>query len=177
MRRSLKVFASSLTHAARQTSIVSGVPRTLTCLAMASNSEPPVDSSGTNEPRVQFSPVDYFSHSDNPQLNNRPTTFSVNPGILPRHRTQNTGRQSLHPAPTGGLSGAQPRRPSSLHTAGGTLKRRITKRETIRAYHVPTESNWEPGAEPGIDTKKDDQGKHHGLHQVSLHYFDMSERL
>jgi hypothetical protein len=169
MRRTFKLFASSITNAVRHSSSVSKGPKTITCLPMASNSGPPVDSVEPNEPRVQFSPVDYFAQS-NPQLNNRPTTFSVNPGNLPRNRTQNAGRQSLHPAPTGGLSGAQPRRPSSIHTVGGTLKRRITKSETIRAYHVPTGSNWEPGAEPGIDTKKD-KGEHHGLHQVSYAAF------
>jgi len=173
MRRSFKSFASSFTTVIRQSTSLSEAPRTLACLSMASSSSardfqsqpsngaPPVGSVETIESRVQFSPVEYLGHA-----NNRHETLSVNPGSLPRNRTQTVGRQSLHPAPTGGLSGAHPRRPSSINTIGGTLKRKITKSETIRAYNVPTGTNWEPGAEPGIDTRKD-QGEHHGLHQVS----------
>jgi hypothetical protein len=50
-----------------------------------------------------------------------------------------------------------------------TLRRRPTRSNTIRHYHTsPSRHNWEePGAEPGIDTKKETFGRdtQHYLHQ------------
>lgn len=46
-----------------------------------------------------------------------------------------------------------------------TLRRRPTRSNTVRHYHSPTRLKWEePGAEPGIDTKKENES-HYSLKQ------------
>jgi len=121
-------------------------------------------STGQPQASVQFSQDDPFGPSTG-----RHRTFSVNTGTYRQSRSQTNAYAPDHTASNGLQSAPQSRRPSSVNTAGGTLKRRITRSKTIRAYHVPTGSNWEPGAEPGIDTSKD-SGETHGLHEVSRRF-------
>lgn len=43
-------------------------------------------------------------------------------------------------------------------TSNDTLRhRRMSRSNTVRAYHTPERPNWQPGAEPGIDTTQDAQ--------------------
>ncbi|KAF2736023.1 hypothetical protein EJ04DRAFT_463664, partial [Polyplosphaeria fusca] len=63
-----------------------------------------------------------------------------------------------------------------------TLRRRPTRSNTVRHYNrnnSPTQQHWEePGAEPGIDTKKETYGRdtHHYLHQrCDITIVDFSE--
>jgi len=54
-------------------------------------------------------------------------------------------------------------------SSGGSIPgfaRRPTRSNTVRTYQAPTRSNWQPGAEPGVDTAKDPLGAH-ALHDVS----------
>ncbi|KAF2126355.1 hypothetical protein P153DRAFT_345967 [Dothidotthia symphoricarpi CBS 119687] len=47
-----------------------------------------------------------------------------------------------------------------------TIRRRITRSNTVKHYQSPTRPKWEePGAEPGVDTKNDtDAANYHHLH-------------
>lgn len=169
MKRTISVLTLSVAYIVRRssgvTSLLASRPSVGLKLTMASSSVRnlhslptndvtlPIQLTETDQSRVQFSPS-AFSENVNAQQANRQGTFST------------SRQQSRFRAPNGIQSAPQSRRPSSVTTTGGTLRRRITKSETIRAYHVPTGSNWEPGAEPGIDTTKEGQ-EEHMLHEVS----------
>ncbi|WPG99861.1 cobalt/magnesium transport protein cora [Acrodontium crateriforme] len=55
-------------------------------------------------------------------------------------------------------SGRRPSRAStcSAKTASGGVRRRRNRTNTLQSYHEPDSSNWQPGAEPGIDTNAED---------------------
>jgi Mg2+ and Co2+ transporter CorA len=38
-----------------------------------------------------------------------------------------------------------------------SMRKRMAKADTVRAYHPPMLPGWQPGAEPGIDTRRDTQ--------------------
>jgi hypothetical protein len=64
------------------------------------------------------------------------------------------------------LDGGNVLSPSRFSIDSG-IKRRPTRSNTIRHYQSPTREKWqEPGAEPGIDTNKEDET--HTIH-ASLH--------
>ena len=61
----------------------------------------------------------------------------------------------------------QGRRGSTMSASGASVYGRPKRSDTVRTYHRPTEVNWEPGAEPGIDTSEEaDDGSLHHVHQV-----------
>lgn len=62
----------------------------------------------------------------------------------------------------------QGRRGSALSASGASIYGRPKRTDTVRTYHQPTEVNWEPGAEPGIDTADEaDDGRLHHVHEVN----------
>ena len=72
---------------------------------------------------------------------------------------QNSGRYVSSDAENVAYS---PSRPRTVNTFGSRpsqpgIRRRLNAQHTIRAYNTPTGPNLEPGAEPGIDTEKDDK--------------------
>ncbi|KAF2851340.1 hypothetical protein T440DRAFT_554283 [Plenodomus tracheiphilus IPT5] len=59
-----------------------------------------------------------------------------------------------------------------------TLRRRITRSHTVRHYASPTRpyQHQEPGAEPGVDTKKDTASRYQNLHaQCQITVVDFSD--
>lgn len=76
-------------------------------------------------------------------------------------------------------------RPASDHSPSpdrasfdSTLRRRITRSHTVRHYRSPTRpyQHQEPGAEPGVDTKKDTAAKYQHLHaQCQITVVDFSD--
>lgn len=69
------------------------------------------------------------------------------------------------------------RKPSVASTSTESFKRRPQRSNTVRTYHAPSRPNWEPGAEPGIDTTKDfdDDGEHKPLAPCDIAAIDFSE--
>lgn len=69
------------------------------------------------------------------------------------------------------------RRPSAASTSADSVKKRPQRSNTVRTYHPPSRPNWEPGAEPGIDTTKefDDDGEHKPLAPCDIAAIDFSE--
>jgi hypothetical protein len=64
----------------------------------------------------------------------------------------------------------------SRFSIDSTLRRRPTRSNTVRHYHAPTPKAWEePGAEPGIDTKKETETKYNLSQQCDITVVDFSD--
>ena len=115
--------------------------------------------SGRSEPQPQ--------HADLPGPRNRSQTVQyddrrhpLNSPVSPvnPNRLRRSGTDVYH-----ALS-EQGRRTSALSASGFSVNQRPKRSDTVKTYHQPTQPNWEPGAEPGIDTS---EGAHNGkLHEV-----------
>ncbi|PSK43070.1 hypothetical protein B9Z65_7024 [Elsinoe australis] len=104
----------------------------------------------------------------------------------PPERVQtNTSVQSdpAGPVPRRGTVSTARRRNSVLSSTesvnSAILKRRIARSNTIKTYHDPDRPNWKPGAEPGLDTTKEegeDEPRLTALHEECIiHVTDVSE--
>ncbi|KAH7113850.1 hypothetical protein B0J11DRAFT_445905 [Dendryphion nanum] len=83
---------------------------------------------------------------------------------------QNRGRSTSSATATAAqLDGSSILSPSrSIRSIDSTLRRRPTRSNTVRNYNIvsPVRPTWEePGAEPGVDTSKEEAEAHHALHQ------------
>jgi len=84
----------------------------------------------------------------------------INTQAPSRSRGRSVGSTTATSAQVDGNSVISPSRLSI-----DTLRRRPTRSNTIRHYHSPTRLKWEePGAEPGVDTKKENE-THSSLQQ------------
>ncbi|KAF2466170.1 uncharacterized protein BDR25DRAFT_306334 [Lindgomyces ingoldianus] len=64
----------------------------------------------------------------------------------------------------------------SRFSIDSTLRRRPTRSNTVRHYHSPTRPKWEePGAEPGIDTKKETEAHKDLQRRCDITVVDFSE--
>lgn len=89
---------------------------------------------------------------------------------------QSRGRSATTATATAAqFDGNNPLSPSRM-SIDSTLRRRPTRTNTVKHYHSPTRQKWEePGAEPGIDTKKAAE-THYNLHQqCDITVVDFSE--
>ncbi|KAB8360561.1 hypothetical protein FH972_024301 [Carpinus fangiana] len=66
-----------------------------------------------------------------------------------------------YPSPSG-----RPRR-SSAGSGTGSLRQRVNRSNTVRTYKPVNRPNWEPGAEPGIDTTKEEPA--HGFSSSQIY--------
>ncbi|PNS19269.1 hypothetical protein CAC42_2446 [Sphaceloma murrayae] len=68
---------------------------------------------------------------------------------------------------------------SSDSVNSAVLKRRMTRSNTIKTYHDPDRPNWKPGAEPGLDTTKEegeDEPRLTALRaRCNIHIIDVSQ--
>lgn len=77
------------------------------------------------------------------------------------NRLRRTGTDIFH-----SMSPSQ-RRGSTLSASGASVFGRPKRSDTVRTYYKPSQPNWEPGAEPGIDTSEEaDDGKLEDFHEV-----------
>jgi hypothetical protein len=75
------------------------------------------------------------------------------------------------------VQGRSTSRASSLSLNGEPLRRRMTRQNTVRNYHLPSTTTWEePGAEPGIDTAKEPAPRFsHLLQECQITVVDISD--
>lgn len=159
-------------------------------IASSSNVIPSVSADGTYNTRARSEPQlgsndstraeDLNAHGTLPRTTDS-VTASPNPPSYPSIRTRsNTARPNnptlmspianqpsrLRRAQTSFISGRE-RRDSEASSTGASFFHRPKRSATVRTYHQPTGTHWEPGAEPGIDTSADaDDGLLHRLHEV-----------
>ena len=91
------------------------------------------------------------------------TAFS---GQSQQNRGRSTSSATATAAHLDGTSILSPAR--SIRSIDSTLRRRPTRSNTVRNYNIvsPVRPTWEePGAEPGVDTTKEEAEAHHALHQ------------
>lgn len=123
-----------------------------------------------------------------PQRNRSPVALSA---VSTRRRTTKTSAANMHKMPAqeppavstspssnetkdiptvrDGRSSSLPNNQYFRRSSGGSIPgfaRRPTRSNTVKTYQAPTRLNWQPGAEPGVDTTKDTLGAH-ALHDVS----------
>ncbi|KAF2225828.1 hypothetical protein BDZ85DRAFT_316957 [Elsinoe ampelina] len=87
------------------------------------------------------------------------------------------------PVPRRGTTSTARRRASIISSSDSVnsaiLRRRIARSNTIKTYHDPDRPNWKPGAEPGLDTTKEegeDEPRLTALYeQCAIHITDVSE--
>ncbi|KAF1996755.1 hypothetical protein P154DRAFT_579540 [Amniculicola lignicola CBS 123094] len=130
----------------------------------------PTDGTDPNEPKVQdfASPQSPSSLEPPPQPRlrfggeNMKIDTQLDP---PRSRGRSIHSATATAAQADG-NGNDLLSPARYSVDSSTLRRRPTRSNTVRHYHSPTRPKWEePGAEPGIDTKRDDTEAHHSLQQ------------
>lgn len=85
--------------------------------------------------------------------------YPQNPPSYPSLRNRSFTTRESDPSATGHpalrrvrTDGSEKRRNSGASATGASIKGRIKRSDTIKTYRKPTGPNWQPGAEPGIDT-------------------------
>ena len=115
--------------------------------------------------------------------NNYGGTTSRDFGVEAMDRTRSNESHRLESAYTRRGPGSHRRRRSSVVSSYAAslddtgLHQRTTKTNTVKTYRVPEHPIWQPGAEPGVDTTRDeDEPRLLALHQeCDIHITDYSE--
>lgn len=131
--------------------------------------QPPQDSPPAAQPDDSTSTASHSHRFNHPSLRHRSQTVQfgdpqVTSPISPTSSRLRHAGTDIFPT----LS-QQGRQGSGASATGASVYGRPKRSDTVRTYHRPTEVNWEPGAEPGIDTSEEaDDGRLHHVHQVGL---------
>ncbi|KAF2703505.1 hypothetical protein K504DRAFT_392486 [Pleomassaria siparia CBS 279.74] len=117
---------------------------------------------------AQVQTRDFATSPSSPSSPQNPQLHSTNNLRIDTQAHQHTEPSRARSASSTTATGAQVEGNSILSPSRlsiDTLRRRPTRSNTVRHYHSPTRRKWEePGAEPGIDTKKENE-THESLQQ------------
>lgn len=136
-------------------------------------STPQIGRQAQQSPNIEpLSPSPHQHRFNNPVLRHRSQTIQFNdrsPPLTSPISPQDSGRLRHAGTDIFPSLNQQGRRGSALSASGASVYGRPKRSDTVRTYHQPTEVNWEPGAEPGIDTSEEaDDGRMHHVHEVSF---------
>jgi hypothetical protein len=97
---------------------------------------------------------------------------------IPDANDENGSARGRRHSAVSAATGAQAPHSPRFSVDNASLKRRITRSNTVRNYHSPTRPTWEePGAEPGVDTEKEAQPHFELLQQhCDILVVDFSEK-
>lgn len=124
--------------------------------------EPRDNSNGSQLPRSDRTEIPHIRHrSQTVQFEERVPDIRSPISPVDSNQLRRTGTDIF---PTLSQTGRQA---STLSSSGSFAYKRPKRSDTVRTYHQPSHPNWEPGAEPGIDTSNEaDDVKLDQVHDV-----------